>query len=126
DRDIIGPALFYLVSSTLALGAFFLLIELIERGRAPADDILAVTLEAYGVDDDEEPGEEGEAGTAVPAILAALGMAFIACALVLSGLPPLSGFVAKFAILAGAVDPGGLRGNGPVSVDAWILIATLL
>ena len=37
DEQVTGGALFYLVSSTLTIGAFFLLIELIERGqiRAP-------------------------------------------------------------------------------------------
>src|SRR5690606_3093949 len=91
---VIAPALYYLVSSTLAIAAFFLLIELVERGRTVADDILAVTLEAYGLEDEEEPGESGDAGVAVPAVLAVLGVAFIGCALLLSGLPPLSGFVA--------------------------------
>ncbi|WP_332689298.1 monovalent cation/H+ antiporter subunit D [Bosea sp. (in: a-proteobacteria)] len=126
DVSIIGAALYYLVSSTLAIGAFFLLIELIERGRAPTDDILAVTLEAYGIEDEEEPGEDGDAGVAVPAILAVLGTAFITSALLLSGLPPLSGFVAKFAILAGALgrnDPSSVTGVAPA---AWALLALLL
>ena len=43
---VTGGALFYLVSSTLGLGAFFLLIELVERGREPGADVLAVTREA--------------------------------------------------------------------------------
>ncbi len=126
DAGVIGAALYYLVSSTLAISAFFLLIELVERGRTPADDILAVTLEAYGVEDEEEPGEEGEAGVAVPAILAVLGVAFIACALLLSGIPPLSGFVAKFAILSVALDQTRTPAGSGVSLNAWILIALLL
>ncbi|MGQ4274056.1 monovalent cation/H+ antiporter subunit D [Terrihabitans sp. B22-R8] len=126
DPAIVGPALFYLVSSTLAIGAFFLLIELIERGRAPADDIIAVTLEAYGVEDEEEAGEDGEEGPAVPAVLAVLGIGFIACALLLSGLPPLSGFVAKFAILAGAIGRGEAPGNPGLPLETWVLIVTLL
>ncbi|WP_332684164.1 monovalent cation/H+ antiporter subunit D [Bosea sp. (in: a-proteobacteria)] len=126
DPAIIGASLYYLVSSTLAIGAFFLLVELIERGRAPADDVLAVTLEAYGIEDEEEPGEDSDAGVAVPAMLGVLGAAFIACALLLSGLPPLSGFVAKFAILAGAL-AGSVPANGSgVPLVAWTLVALLL
>ncbi len=126
DPGIVGPALFYLVSSTLAIGAFFLLIELIERGRAPADDVLAVTLEAYGLDDREEPGEESDPGVAVPAILAVLGIAFIACALLLAGMPPLSGFVAKFAILAGSLDGSASAGVASISPDSWVLLVVIL
>jgi multicomponent K+:H+ antiporter subunit D len=126
DAGIVGPALFYLVSSTLAIGAFFLLIELIERGRAPADDVLAVTLEAYGMDDRDEPGEESDPGVAVPAIIAVLGVAFIACALLLSGLPPLSGFIAKFAILAGALDGAAAAGIASISPDSWVLLVIIL
>jgi multicomponent K+:H+ antiporter subunit D len=126
DPGIVGPALFYLVSSTLTIGAFFLLIELIERGRAPADDVLAVTLEAYGLDDRDEPGEESDPGVAVPAIIAVLGVAFIACALLLSGLPPLSGFIAKFAILAGALDGAAAAGIASISPDSWILLVVIL
>lgn len=124
DAHITGPALFYLVSSTLALGALFLLIELVERGRVPADDIIAVTLEAYGIE--EETDEETEIGVAVPGILAVLGVVFLACALLLSGLPPLSGFVAKFAILAAALDRTALPEAAGVALAGWVLIAALL
>ena len=54
-----GAALFYLISSTLGLGAFFLLIELVERGREPGADVLAVTRELYGEEDDLEDRERG-------------------------------------------------------------------
>jgi multicomponent K+:H+ antiporter subunit D len=38
-----GAALYYLVASTLGVSALFLLIELVERGRAPGADVLAIT-----------------------------------------------------------------------------------
>ena len=37
-----------------------------------------------------------------------LGLCFAGCALLIAGLPPLSGFVGKFAILSGMLNPGGL------------------
>ena len=89
-----SAALFYLLSSTLAVAAFMLLIELIERIRNPAAAMLALTMEAFAMED--EPTES--AGEPIPGALAFLGLAFAGCALVMSGMPPLSGFIAKFAI----------------------------
>lgn len=116
---VTGAALFYLISSTLGLGAFFLLIELVERDREPGADVFAVTREVYGEAD--EPDEE-EVGPAIPATIGVLGSAFIACALVISGMPPLSGFIAKFAILASAINPP--TGTGPIA--GWILLPLLI
>ena len=113
-------ALFYLVSSTLGLGAFFLLIELVERGREPGADMLAVTREAYGEEDDLE--ESNEVGIAIPATMGILGLAFIGCALVISGLPPLSGFIAKFALLTAALNPP----TGAVSIASWAMLPVLI
>lgn len=124
--DMTSSALFYLVSSTLTVAAFFLLIELVERGRAPADDVLAVTLEAYGAEDEEEVEPEQEVGVKIPAIMGVLGVAFLACAVLLSGLPPLSGFVAKFAILDSLLDQHWLTGGGTVSIQGWLLLLVIL
>ncbi|MCV9966590.1 monovalent cation/H+ antiporter subunit D [Pararhizobium sp. BT-229] len=121
---VIGGALFYLVSSTLTICAFFLLIELVERARDAGADVLAVTMEAYGdVDEDEEEKEEG---VAVPGTMAVLGLCFCACAILLSGLPPLSGFLAKFAMLHGLFNPGSFGGEAPVSGAEWTYIALLI
>ncbi len=120
-----SAALFYLVSSTLTVAAFFLLVELVERGRTPADDVLAVTLEAYGAEEEEVEQEE-EVGIAIPAIMAVLGVAFLACALLLAGLPPLSGFIAKFAIISNLLEQHWLSGGGIVSVRGWILLFVIL
>jgi multicomponent K+:H+ antiporter subunit D len=120
QAGVTAGALFYLISSTLGLGAFFLLIELVERGREPGADVLAVTRELYGEEDELQ--ESAEAGIAIPATMAILGLAFIGCALVISGLPPLSGFIAKFAILTAALNPQ----TGAASTAGWILIPVLI
>jgi multicomponent K+:H+ antiporter subunit D len=117
---VTGAVLFYLVSSTLGLGAFFLLIELVERGREPGADVLAVTRELYGEEDEED--EQEEVGLAIPMTLGILGVAFIACALVIAGLPPLSGFLAKFAILTAALNPPA----GAVPGTAWVFLGVLI
>ncbi|HZQ60487.1 MAG TPA: monovalent cation/H+ antiporter subunit D [Casimicrobiaceae bacterium] len=112
-----GAALYYLVVSTLALSAFFLLVELVERGRTPGADVLAVTAEAFGTEqqDDDEP-----TGIAIPAATALLGLAFASCAIMLAGLPPLAGFVGKFAMLHALLEPR------PVPVTSWTMLALLV
>ena len=99
-----GPALYYLVSSVLGSGAFFLLAELAERNRSAAADLLAISFEAFGLQDRYDAENTYEmAGVAVPAAMAFLGLAFFSCALLLTGLPPLSGFVGKFALISAAI-----------------------
>jgi multicomponent K+:H+ antiporter subunit D len=124
DRPAVtAGALFYLVTSVLALAAFYLLIELIERDRAFGADMLAVTREAFG-ETEIVADEDEENGPMVPAMVALLGIAFLGSALLIAGLPPLSGFVAKFAILSGLMGDGGT--DQRIGGTAWVLIAMLL
>ena len=116
---ITGAALFYLVSSTLGLSAFFLLIELVERGREPGADMIAVTRELYGEEGDLD--DSAEVGIAVPVTMGFLGLAFIGCTLIISGLPPLSGFIAKFALLSAA-----LGSPSAVSTATWAFMTILI
>ncbi|MEY9178730.1 multicomponent K+:H+ antiporter subunit D [Bradyrhizobium sp. USDA 326] len=121
---VTSGALFYLVSSTLGIGAFFLLVELIERGREPGADMIAVTREAYG-EEVETDEAEPDVGIAIVATMGWLGIAFIGCALVIAGLPPLSGFIAKFALLAAALHPADQPG-GAIPRSGWALLAVLI
>lgn len=123
-----GGALFYLATSTLAGCALFLLVELLERGRQvelgpqqldDGNDALPVFFDAEpppstNLDDDEQ----ALIGRAIPAALAFLGVSFTICAMVVAGLPPLAGFVAKLAMLTALLDIGSAR--------AWALFALLI
>lgn len=119
-----GPALFYLISSVLTTGAFFMLVELVERTRTFGANVLAVTLDLFDLDDPESPNRSDDVvGVAIPAAMAFLGLAFVSCALLVTGLPPLSGFVAKFSLLSAAVAEAN---SSAQPADAWILVAAVL
>ncbi|MCD0421637.1 monovalent cation/H+ antiporter subunit D [Rubrivivax sp. JA1024] len=119
---VTAAALFYLVNSTLAIAAFFMLIELLERGRDPGADMLAVTREAYGEDMPDDPDAE-EVGLVIPASMAILGWCFVGCAAVIAGLPPVSGFIAKFAMLTALLGDDAAASISPLS---WTLLALLM
>ncbi len=125
--SVTGGALYYLAASAFATAALFLLIELLERGRDLGADVLAVTLEAFGDGPEEEEANDGqEVSVPIPATLAILGACFLCCALLLAGLPPLAGFVAKFAMLSGALNPGGLGAGGAVPTGAWWFLGAVI
>jgi multicomponent K+:H+ antiporter subunit D len=109
-------ALFYLASATLAAAAMFLLVELMERARGidadrptplVVDDRLPTFADAEPVPVPADANLDDFAvpliGRAIPAAVIFLGLAFLAGTLVLAGLPPLSGFVAKVAMLSALV-----------------------
>jgi multicomponent K+:H+ antiporter subunit D len=125
STGVTAGALFYLVTSTVALSAFFLLIELIDRGQDTFANVLAVTAEAFGDSEDDEDAEE-EVGVSIPGTLAILGISFAACALLLAGLPPLSSFVAKVAMLNAVLNPHGLGSGGVILPSAWWFVALLI
>jgi len=116
--NLVTAGLYYLIGSTIAVAAFLLLIELIDRIRTPRSAMLALTMEAYAVED--TPTEP--VGRGVPAAMAFLSLAFAACALMIAGLPPLSGFVAKFGMFHALLNPANA---GPIPAAGWALMALI-
>ncbi|GIX35922.1 MAG: monovalent cation/H+ antiporter subunit D [Lysobacteraceae bacterium] len=100
EQAVLAASLYYLVHSSLAVAALFLIIDLVRRRRLAAGDSLRKLdhLPHRGV----------------------LGLLFAIAAIAVVGLPPLSGFIGKLALLAALPDA--------VARWAWplLLIASLL
>ncbi|HEY5809035.1 MAG TPA: monovalent cation/H+ antiporter subunit D [Povalibacter sp.] len=130
-QSLTAPALFYMISSVLATGAFFMLTGMTERTRttqvsevADVAPLPAVTYQAFDADEPTDPrATDEEVGIAIPAAMAFLGLAFVFCVLLVCGLPPLSGFVGKFALLSSVIDA---RSDGSLPPAAWLLVVALL
>lgn len=135
---VTGGALYYLLSSTMAAGAMFLLIELIDRSRLlesefpnPDDaDPVPFFLDEIEPPRDTNLDEQQEAltGRVIPASTAFLGFSFLACTLLLTGMPPLSGFIGKFMMLSGllSTEEAGSALQEPVSTAAWVMLALVI
>jgi len=133
--------LYYLPSSTLGISALFLLADVVDRWRSaqsggePYEDDEAPFLNAdllptEGFNLDEE--EELLIGRAMPAAAAFVGNGFLLATLIVAGLPPLSGFIGKLAMLTALLNPLGLGAtsfsDGAAHADwrAWLLVALLI
>ena len=135
-QALTGSLLYYLLSSTLAVCALFMLADLIDRWRNDG-----ANLAPYEGDDDApflspdlvptkdlnlDDNEEALIGQVIPAAVAFLGLAFIGCTLVIAGIPPLSGFVGKLAMVHSLLNPLGLGADNPAPGNAgWAMMGLL-
>jgi multicomponent K+:H+ antiporter subunit D len=110
----LGGAIFYLVPSTVAAGAAFLLADLIDRWESGTTIVEAAPFlnakleEASDVNLDDEGAPL--VGRPIPAPAALLGLAYLGCALLIAGFPPLPTFIGKAAMVSGVVSSGaGVR-----------------
>jgi multicomponent K+:H+ antiporter subunit D len=125
--DVTSAALFYMLSATPAVSALFLLVELVGRigavGQPRLGDADVEPDEDTNLDDDEAP----LVARAFPMSVALLGLAFMCCVLLVAGLPPLSGFIAKVSLLRSilSIEEGShaSHASGPI---AWWLVGLLL
>ena len=133
-----GGALYYLMSSTLALCALFLVTDLIARSRQEEEKVPVLQFgkeqqmffhdpsapdAQTNLDDSERP----LFGQPIPAALAVLGLAFTFCALLIAGLPPLSGFVGKVTMMTALLNPNGMgAAGGSMRFSAWVLLALFI
>lgn len=119
QSNAIGGALIYMVASTLASGALFLIAEILKRGEDPgADDSYAVFDDEYT--DPFAAEDVEEVGRVMPRSLAVLGAAFITAVLVVASMPPLAGFIGKVTIFINL-----LSGDGASQMGPWWVIGIL-
>ena len=136
NAGLTAGALYYLFSSTLAASALFLLVDLVERWRndgastaayAQLGDApyLSADLEPL-TEEDFEKDEDVLVGRAIPGAVAFLGLAFMACTLLVAGLPPLSGFIGKFAMLNALFSPAATTPPSSANSARWAFMAMLI
>ncbi len=131
SEAVISAALYYLVGSTLGLAALFLLADQItrrERLEAANQDVGPIFSDDYETALQSE-FEGVELGEDIPRGTALLASTFFLVTVLLVGLPPLSGFMAKFGILSGLmkawVTPNGVPLAGTQSA-AWLLVGLIV
>lgn len=122
EPAVIAGALLYMVVSTLAAAAFYLLGGLV--GADDGDDQFEdpPLLEAYDPDGDGLYTEEDERAVVINAPIGLLSAGFLVCTLLIAGLPPLPGFLAKVAMIAPLLgEPAG-----PFPAAALVLASVVI
>ncbi|OWJ75461.1 MULTISPECIES: monovalent cation/H+ antiporter subunit D [Haematobacter] len=120
-----ASALYYMMASTLAASALFLISELMEREQGAIATILAVTADAYGFGDQdpEDEPDQAEGGLFLTATHTILALSFAVITLILAGMPPLAGFLGKVGLITGALAGPASQ---PVPPLVWAYIALLI
>ncbi|MFT4013586.1 MAG: monovalent cation/H+ antiporter subunit D [Paracoccus sp. (in: a-proteobacteria)] len=131
--ELLGGALYYMVGSTAAVSAFFLLAEPVSRDdegmddkSAPADSAVELAERwewtPMGLDTVEDTPAPASSRT-VSWLTMSVCFAMIAAGL--AGLPPMPSFIGKFAILRGVIaDNITLPGHLPAVL--WIYVGMLI
>src|SRR5690606_10183811 len=130
-ETVTAPVLFYLVTSVVPTAAFSLLAGMTDRTRLQAPVAAAIEADgeampaymAFGIRAPDPYGTEDEVGAAIPAAMAFLGLMFVCCVLLVTGLPPLPGFVAKFSLLSAVLGPAPAAGG---RTAGWVLAVAVL
>ena len=133
---MLSAALYYMVGSTIAVSAMFLLAEPLERSVRPEEEELddgdeeastvpsVEVLDWWGpmglgaVEDDDAPA------TTLPASVTALAMCFVVLVGFVAGLPPFSGFIGKVGIIWGMLSETG-RADGRIPGLVWVFMGVL-
>jgi multicomponent K+:H+ antiporter subunit D len=127
-----APTLFYLIVTVLTTSAFFMLTGMTDRTRVsnppasakePEVEEIQPAYVAYGIKEPSVHPTGEEVGVAIPATMAFLGMVFVCCVLLVSGLPPLPGFLAKFALLSTAVRAAGADA---APITTWVFCGAVV
>jgi multicomponent K+:H+ antiporter subunit D len=127
EASVTSAALYYVLSATVAASTLFLLVELVERAATGEDSPPRVAEVELGEDTNLDDVEEALVGRDLPVSLALLGLTFMACVVLVAGLPPLSGFVAKLELMMALFNPEGLSvANTPATVTWWFCGLLLL
>lgn len=124
-----GPVILYMIVSVLTTSAFFMLTGMTDRTRIADPPVMPEdkpvpppAYVGYGIKEPSVYRGDEEVGIALPAAMAFLGLMFVCCALLVIGLPPLPGFVAKFALLSTALGAGQV---GAVPWTTWAFLVAI-
>lgn len=123
DAAMLAGGLYYMLASLLATSALYLMSEPMTRDEGAIAGLLALTADAFGADAEDEDEQDPDPGPVLPGALTLLGICFAACVLLLAGLPPLAGFVGKFAMMAAAMSGAAAGAVAPLQ---WVFVALLL
>lgn len=130
-EQLLSGALYYLIGSTVAMSAYFMLAETVSRddpeshreeeeGEKEADPVAERWAPMMGtVEDEEQPAIERTASWTVLSICFALVVAMIA------GLPPMPSFIGKFAMISGAFRDN-ITFRGVLPGVLWVFTAALI